>query len=556
MIINGESVSEGYGFGKIKKIDTQIDLMERSQRGRTVEVSKLEDAVSDVECDLRQISKNNIESAEIIEAHILMLNDPEFKSKIYENINAGYTAEYSVDLASRSIMDILLAIDDEYLRNRASDVKDVSDRIMYKIIGKSNELVLDENSIVVAEDLLPSQVASVNKTFIKGIITERGGRTSHTAILANIIGIPAITNVDIGGICNGSQVILDGTTGEIILEPTDEVNVAYEKKALVFGENKKKLDEYKNKPVVLSSGSIDTFINIGSVEDVEDFESTGANGVGLFRTEFMYMAENAAPSEEKQYQVYKSVLEKCCGNPVIIRTLDIGGDKDVPYLDFPDEENPFLGYRAVRYCLEHPKLFKTQIKAILRANVHGNAWMMIPMISTIDEIVKVKDLAEVCKKELEAEGIKYRDVKVGIMIETPAAAIKSDLLAKHVDFFSIGTNDLTQYTMAADRMNSQVKVIYDYFDPAVLRMIKMTIDAALNNGIEVGMCGEAAGDPLLIPLLLTMGLKEFSVSKSKISILKKTLLTKNTEKISSSLREILSLSSASEVKIQIEKLLN
>jgi len=414
------------------------------------------------------------------------------------------------------------SMDDEYMRARAADIKDVSFRLLCNITGNEipNLSTLNEPVVVVAKDLTPSDTGSLNKEFAKGFATEIGGRTSHSAIMARSLEIPAIVGVTniLNTLKSGDLVILDAINGEVITEPTEEQIAEYTKRAEEFRANKEALKALKDKPSVSVDGhKVELVGNIGSPADVDAVNANGGEGVGLFRTEFLYMkSENDFPNEDTQFAAYKAVLEGMNGKQVVIRTLDIGGDKKLSYYQFEEEMNPFLGVRAVRFCLSRKDIFRVQLRALLRASAFGKLCIMFPMIATVAEFREAKSVYDEERAKLIAEGVTVGDVQVGIMIEIPAAAVLADQLAKEADFFSIGTNDLIQYSMAADRMSQPVSYLYQPLNPSVLRLIKMAIDGAHKEGKWCGMCGEMAGDELAAPILLGLGLDEFSMSATSI----------------------------------------
>ena len=526
-MIKGVGVSSGIAFGPSFILrNSQLDInpsFEMTIGTPEAEKVKLDEAILKAKQDLDEIIHlpNQIdEIKEILQAHQMMMADPELYQGSIEAIEDGVSAyDAYLEIASQ-FCEMLSAVEDDYLKQRVKDIKDATQRVLGYLRGQKclSLNTLDTPVILVADDVPPSLAAQFSKDKVLGIITEQGGETSHTAILANALGIPAVLGVSNAmSLCMETRIVMDGETGVIEVNPTAETIQAYELKRQTQNEEKEKLKVFKDKSTLTQDGfTVSLYGNIGNAHDALLVKDQGGEGVGLFRTEFLFMDVSEAPSEESQFNAYKEAVEALEGRPVIIRTLDAGGDKQISYLNMPKEENPFLGYRAIRYCLDHPELFKTQLRAIHRAAVYGEPKLMIPMISDLSEILKVKSMVQEIKLELDDVGIPYRDVPIGIMIETPAAAVMADVLAEHVDFFSIGTNDLTQYTLAADRMNPDVKAIYSYFNPSVLRLINQVIQAGNQAGIHVGMCGEAAGHEKLIPVLLAMGLKEFSMSPSKI----------------------------------------
>ncbi|UJF36401.1 phosphoenolpyruvate--protein phosphotransferase [Paenibacillus hexagrammi] len=461
--------------------------------------------------------------AEIFEAHLLLLEDPDFIDAIIERIeNEGDNAEFSLYEVANQFVEMLRSMDNEMLRERAADVLDISRRIMSHLRGEEYAAVsaISEPCILIAEDLTPSDTAQLNLDYVLGFVTEIGSRTSHSAIMARSLEVPAIVGAGTaaGDIQTGTMIIMDAVTGTVLPSPSDQELEEYRAKKADYDQRRLELRALLDQPTVTKDGHhVELAANIGSVEDLQKVLSNGAEGVGLFRTEFLYMGRSSLPSEEEQFQVYKHVLERMNNKPVVIRTLDIGGDKELPYMKLPVETNPFLGLRAVRLCLSKQELFRTQLRALLRASSCGQLKIMFPMIAVKEELLEAKKLLAEEKEKLQQEGIPVSDsLEVGIMIEIPAAALAADILAKEVDFFSIGTNDLIQYTMAADRMNENVSYLYQPCHPSILRLVRMVIQAAEKEGKWVGMCGEMAGDETAIPLLLGLGLHEFSMSASSI----------------------------------------
>ncbi|NBD23230.1 phosphoenolpyruvate--protein phosphotransferase [Paenibacillus glycinis] len=461
--------------------------------------------------------------AEIFEAHLLLLEDPDLIDAILEKIGQeSMNAEYALHETAQGFIDLLLSMDNELLRARAADVRDVSGRLMSRLRGVSYAAVsaISEPCVLVAEDLTPSDTAQLNPDYVLGFVTEIGSRTSHSAIMARSLEIPAIVGAgtEAADIETGTMIIMDAEQGSVIVEPSDEELTAYQARKVEYDRRKDELRKLMDQPTVSQDGHrVELAANIGSVEDLQKVLANGAEGIGLFRTEFLYMGRAALPSEEEQFHVYKHVLERMEGKPVVIRTLDIGGDKELPYMKLPAESNPFLGLRAIRLCLDRQELFRTQLRALLRASVHGQLKIMFPMIAVAAELREAKRLLREEKEKLLREGVPVSEsIEVGIMVEVPAAALAADMLAKEADFFSIGTNDLIQYTMAADRMNENVAYLYQPCHPSILRLIRMVIQAAAKEGKWVGMCGEMAGDQTAIPVLLGMGLHEFSMSASSI----------------------------------------
>ncbi|MFH5186050.1 phosphoenolpyruvate--protein phosphotransferase [Paenibacillus sp. TAB 01] len=467
--------------------------------------------------------KLGAQKAEIFEAHLMLLEDPDFIDVILEKIEQErLNAEFSLHEVSQGFIEMLLSMDNELLRERAADVRDVTGRMMSRLYGDAYSTISDiaEESILIAEDLTPSDTAQLDLNIVRGFVTEIGSRTSHSAIMARSLGLPAIVGAGAaaGRIASGVTVILDASEGCVIVDPDAEELEAYRSKKAQYDLRQQELAKLKDQPTISQDGhQVELAANIGSVEDLQKVLSNGAEGIGLFRTEFLYMGRSSFPTEEEQFSVYKHVLEKMEGKPVVIRTLDIGGDKELSYMKLPQESNPFLGLRALRLCLDRQDLFRTQLRALLRASQYGQLKIMFPMIAVLSELLEAKRLLQEEKDKLLQEGAAVAGrIEVGMMIEVPAAALAADQFAQEVDFFSIGTNDLIQYTMAADRMNETVAYLYQPCHPAILRLIQMVIRAAEAEGKWVGMCGEMAGDETAIPLLLGLGLHEFSMSASSI----------------------------------------
>lgn len=492
------------------------------------EWQRFEHAVQAAKQDIESIhqltlAKLGAEHAEIFEGHLMILEDPDLLEGVEAAIKEQqFNAEYALHTTAEQFISMLLELDDELLRGRATDIRDIAGRIMSHLRGvKHVDLSnLNEECIIVAHDLTPSDTAQLKLELVRGFITEAGSRTSHSAIMARSLELPAIVGAGsaILDIEHGELVILDALKGEVIVKPDEQLLARYQEEKLTYDMKQAQLRKLVHEPSITADGhQVELAANVGKLEDVERALHNGAEGIGLFRTEFLYMSRNTLPTEDEQFNSYKFVLEKMNGKPVVIRTLDIGGDKDLPYLQLPKEDNPFLGQRALRFCLANPELFRTQLRALLRASVYGNLKIMFPMIAVLEELLQAKQLLAEEKQRLLAEGIAVSDtIEIGMMVEIPAVAVSADLFAPHVDFFSIGTNDLIQYTMAADRMNQNLSYLYQPLNPSILRMIKMVIDAANQQGKWVGMCGEMAGDPTAVPLLIGLGLHEFSMSSPSI----------------------------------------
>ncbi|MBU3210107.1 phosphoenolpyruvate--protein phosphotransferase [Clostridium algidicarnis] len=532
----GIAASRGYAIGYVSiKENEEIIITNDKVKDTKGEIERLLKALDMSRTQIEEVKQKAFENmgeekAAVFESHIMLLEDPEFVGAIKLEIEDNKTnAEKAVSSVSGTFLSIFEQMEDEYMKERAADIKDVSNRIILNLLGKVKGLEIQEkDTILVADDLTPSDTAQLDKEKVIAFLTNIGGRTSHSAIMARTLEIPAVVGMkDITSLVkNKDLVIVDGIEGNVIINPDKETIKIYEEKAKSYNKEVEELKRLIEVKTSTKSGKrIDVSGNIGQPEDVNKVIENGADGVGLFRTEFLYMDKDKFPTEEEQFESYKYVLEKMEDKPVVIRTLDIGGDKKLSYLPLPEEMNPFLGYRAIRLCLDRVDIFKVQLRALLRASVFGNLKVMFPMISSLNEFLKAKEIVEECKKELKSENIKYSDnIEWGIMVEIPAAAICAEELAKHVDFFSIGTNDLIQYTLAADRMSEKVSYLYDPMHPAVLSLIKMTIEGAHSEGKWCGMCGEMAGDIEAIPTLVEYGLDEFSMSASSILGAKQVIL--------------------------------
>nr|WP_300095070.1 phosphoenolpyruvate--protein phosphotransferase [Sedimentibacter sp.] len=527
--MKGLGVSPGIGIGKAFIIDKKSMNIERKHIIDTdSEIERLRNALEIGKNQLNELYLKTLEEvgekeAQIFKSHEMMLEDDTFSSDVEVRIkNENINAEFAINETSDTYIKLFENIEDEYLRERADDIRDVMTRVIKILLGINNTdySKLEENSIIVAKDLTPSDTAQIDKSKVAAMITEMGGKTSHAAIIARIMGIPTVVGLDniTSKIKPNDFVICDGKSGKVLINPN-------QKQLKYYTQKKEKEEEIGNelkKQIGLSTVTKDGFevslsANIGTPRDVDMVLENDAEGIGLFRSEFIFMNRELSPTEDEQFEEYREVLSRMGNKPVIIRTLDIGGDKNVPYIDIPKEMNPFLGYRAIRLCLGNIDVFRTQLRAILRASIYGNVKIMFPMISTMKELKDAKKILEEAKKELKKEGIPFSDkIEIGIMIEIPSAAIISDMLAREVDFFSIGTNDLIQYTLAVDRMNSKLSHLYSQYHPALLRLIKSIIENAHKAGIWVGMCGEAAGDPKLIPVFLGMGLDEFSMNAPSV----------------------------------------
>ena len=528
-MVKGIAASSGIAIGKVFKLESPVISVTNTLKGSVEEekarfTSALEKTVSDINLVKERASANLSEDElAIFDAHLMMAQDPEYASQIVDMIGEGNSADYSCKTVSDNMIAMFESMDNDYFRERAADIKDVSYRLLCNILGLQipDLTAINEEVIIVAHDLTPSDTASLNKTYTLGFCTAVGGRTSHSAIMARSLEIPAV--VGTGNILescnNGDMMILDAIDGLAIINPDEEELVAYKAKREAFLAEKEALKVLVHqKSVTVDGHEVELAGNIGGPNDVEGVLNNGGEGVGLFRTEFLYMNSTVDfPTEEEQFEAYKALLEGMKGKKVVVRTLDIGGDKKLDYFSFPEEMNPFLGYRAIRFCLDRTDVFRTQLRALIRASVYGRLCIMFPMIATIQEFLDAKAIFEEEKAKLVSEGVAVAEkIEVGMMVEIPASAVLADQFAKHADFFSIGTNDLIQYSMAADRMSEKVSYLYQPLNPSILRLVKMTIEGAHKNGKWVGMCGEMAGDAMAAPLLLGLGLDEFSMSATSI----------------------------------------
>lgn len=528
-LLKGIAASDGVAISKAYLL-VEPDLSFSSENISDVdgEVEKFKAAVNQSKVELTQIRNNaekqlGADKAAIFDAHLLVLEDPELLNPIEENIrNNKVNAPTALNEVSTNFITIFENMDNEYMKERAADIRDVSKRILAHILGVElpNPSMINESVIIVGEDLTPSDTAQLNKEFVKGFATNIGGRTSHSAIMSRSLEIPAVVGTkDITDRVNhGDSLIIDGLSGDVIINPTDDEVQAYEQKQKNFIAEKEELAKLVNDESVSKDGvHVELAANIGTLNDLEGVKNNGAEGIGLYRTEFLYMGRDNMPSEEEQFEAYSKVLKEMDGKRVVVRTLDIGGDKELSYLNLPKEMNPFLGYRAIRLCLDQTDIFRTQLRALLRASEFGKLNIMFPMIATIKEFRDAKAILLEEKEKLVSEGVNVADdIEIGIMVEIPSTAALADIFAKEVDFFSIGTNDLIQYTMAADRMSERVSYLYQPYNPAILRLVKQVIEASHKEGKWTGMCGEMAGDNTAIPLLLGLGLDEFSMSATSI----------------------------------------
>ena len=563
-MLKGKGVSTGIGFGNIvvlKKVERKIE--KKTIEGEQIEqelarVHKaLEEVINETEIQMKNMSGTE---ADIMQAYVMIMQDPTLISETEKAIkDSNYNAEYAVEVGFNSIIQIFESMDDEYMASRSRDILDIKNRVLGKLfkeetIDLSN---LNPNTIIVATELTTSETAKLDFKNVSGIITELGGENSHTSIMARTHTIPAITKVEEATkiFKDGDNVAINGTSGEIYVNPTEK-----EKQKLLdlkkqLEQEKSELDKYRNEQSITKDGiKVKLYANIGLPADAEIAVNNTAEGVGLLRSEFLYMDSDTMPSEESQFEAYKKVAEIMKDKEAIIRTLDIGGDKELKYLKLEKEANPFLGYRAIRLCLDNPTIFKTQLRAILRASAFGKLAIMFPMISSIEELRAAKQVLEECKQELDNENVVYdKNIQVGIMIEIPSAALIADKLAKECDFFSIGTNDLIQYTVAVERGNEKISKLYTKYHPAVIKLIKMAIDGAHSANIICGMCGEAAGDPTFIPLLVGLGLDEFSMNSNNLLRARRTINNLDKEACVKLSEEILQMASAEEVEKRLKQ---
>ncbi|ART77220.1 phosphoenolpyruvate--protein phosphotransferase [Sutcliffiella horikoshii] len=558
--IQGIPASSGIAIAKAYRLENpELSVDKKTIDNAQAEVERFEKAVEISKSELEKIKEHahkelGADKAEIFSAHLLVLSDPELINPIKEKIKSdSVNAEYALDETAGMFINMFEQMDNEYMKERAADIRDVTKRVLAHLLGVtvSNPALISEEVVIIAEDLTPSDTAQLNRQYVKAFTTDIGGRTSHSAIMARSMEIPAVVGTKnvMETIQNDTMVIIDGLDGVVIVDPTEEEIASYKEKQEKYEEQKKEWAKLVNEKSLSSDGQeVELAANIGTPKDVKGVLANGGEGVGLYRTEFLYMGRTELPTEDEQYKAYKEVLESMEGKPVVVRTLDIGGDKELPYLNLPKEMNPFLGFRAIRLCLEEQDIFRTQLRALLRASSYGNLKIMFPMIATLDEFRQAKAILLEEKEALVKNGITVNEnIEIGIMVEIPSTAVMADIFAKEVDFFSIGTNDLIQYTMAADRMNEQVSYLYQPYNPAILRLVDNVIQAAHKNGKWAGMCGEMAGDPIAIPILLGLGLDEFSMSATSILPARSQLRGISKEEAASYREEILGMSTAEEV---------
>jgi phosphotransferase system enzyme I (PtsI) len=565
--LSGIPASNGIAIAKAFKMEEVIfEISAKKAKSIDLEKKRFASAVLKAKQDIskiRQIVSKKIdeEHAQVFDAHLQMLDDPEIIDQTLSELEKqGFVIEYHFQKATNNVAEMFLAMDNSYMRERAVDVKDIARRVLSHLTNTplADPSLIEEEVVIIAKDLTPSDTATLDKKFVLGFATEIGGRTSHSAILARSLEVPAVVGTKqlLANIKHGDMLIIDGTKGELIINPDNEQIKNYKNLIKSYKQNSLELKRLVNVATSTKCGHhIELAANIGTDDDLQQVLDNGAEGVGLYRTEFLYMKNTRLPTEEEQYNAYKKVLDKLSDKKVIIRTLDIGGDKDLPYLKIQKEDNPFLGNRALRYCLDNPDLFKIQIRALLRANKHGNLHVMFPMVATLEEVISAKKIV----KEVEAELKKNQDIKsykLGIMIEIPAAALIADILIKEVDFFSIGTNDLIQYTMAADRINQKVAYLYQPFNPAVLKLIKHVIDSSHAAGKWTGMCGEMAGDLTASVILLGLGLDEFSMSPSSILPMRNLISKLDVAEAKALSTKLMKLSTNQQIKQELENYLS
>jgi phosphotransferase system enzyme I (PtsI) len=561
-MFKGTSASAGIGIGKAVNVEeAELKIRREAITDPEAEKARFHAAVKQAMEETGLLAQDlatkvGEKEAEILNGHILLLSDPMLTGEIENSITGeNVNSEYAVENVCNTYADMFASMGDELMQQRATDMHDIKTRVQKILMGVSSVDIsaLPEGSVIVARDLTPSMTAGINPEKVVGIVTELGGKTSHSAILARALEIPAVVAIEgfLGKVSDGDDVILDGSKGVVVVNPDDSLKAEYAAKRESFLKEKKELEQYIGKPTVTKDGaSIELVANIGKPEDVEKVLQYDGEGIGLFRTEFLFMDRASMPTEDEQFEAYRKVAVSMNGKPVIIRTLDIGGDKEIPYMGLQKDENPFLGYRAIRFCLDRKEdVYKPQLRALLRASAFGNIRIMVPMVTCLEEFREAKALVEELKKELDEKGIACKkDIQVGIMVETAAASLMADVFAKEVDFFSIGTNDLTQYTMSVDRGNDKVSYLYSPLNPAVLRSIRHVIECGRKEGIMVGMCGEAASDPMLIPLLLAFGLNEFSMSASAILNARKLITGYSTKELQAVADQAMSYSTVKEVE--------
>lgn len=567
--IQGIAASAGIAIAKAFTLQVpNLTIEKRLTSDDAVEYTRLDNALAASIADLEKIKARALrkigeEQAAIFQAHLLVLSDPEWISQVKDYVaNEHVNVEFAVQTVSQTFIELFEAMDNEYMRERAADIRDVTKRVLAHLLGQPliDLTALDEEVIIVAEDLTPSDTAQLNKEFVQGFTTDIGGRTSHSAILARTLEIPAVvgTNEATRSIHHGDKVIVDGLEGHVIINPSEQEIAKYREKQAQYSAQTVALAALAHEVSQTADGhQVELTANIGTPDDVASVLANGGEGIGLYRTEFLYMGRKTLPTEDEQFEAYKAVLEKMENKPVIVRTLDIGGDKELPYLRLPHEMNPFLGYRAIRLCLDEQTIFRTQLRALLRASVYGNLKIMFPMIATIHEFREAKAVLLDVKAELQQQRMEVSDtIDIGMMVEIPSSAVMADVFAKEVDFFSIGTNDLIQYTMAADRMNERVAYLYQPYNPAILKLVQFVINAAQKEGKWVGMCGEMAGDEVALPILLGLGLDEFSMSATSILRARSQLKRLSIQQAQAAIPDIMAMATAADVEAYVREKFN
>lgn len=563
-MFKGVNASDGFGIG-VAQVAVAPDVSftpvapEDPEKEKQRYEAALEKFVAQTNAQIERMKVSvGEEAALIMGAHIEFAEDEGIHDTVNSSIDAGMCAEQAVSEAYNTYYTMFSQMDDELFRERATDVADVKTGLLADLLGKEvvDLSTLPENSIIVVKELTPSMTADIDKENVAGIVTETGGRTSHSAIIARALEIPAVLSVEDATehIKTGDMVIVDGSAGDVLVQPSKEDLEAYRAKAKAYADDKAALETYRGKKTITADGETKLLVaNIGNPDDANAAAEHDAEGIGLFRSEFLFMDAKELPSEDEQFAAYQKVALRMKGRPIIIRTLDVGGDKEIPYMNLQKEDNPFMGFRAIRYCLNNPDQYKVQLTALLRASAFGDIKIMLPLVTALDEVRKARSLVEECKKELDERGVSYNpDIEVGTMIETPAASLIADNLAEVCDFFSIGTNDLIGYTMCADRGNDRVAYLYEVYQPAVLRSLKRIISEGNKRGIMVGMCGEAAADPLLIPVLISFGLGEFSVSAPSILRTRRIISQWTKEEADVLTEKVLTLKTAAEVKAALQ----
>jgi phosphoenolpyruvate-protein phosphotransferase (PTS system enzyme I) len=565
-LLNGIAASNGIAIAKAYRlVEPDMSFQKKTISDASAEVLRFRSALDVSKSELASIRDRaeqelGRDKAAIFEAHLLVLSDPELITPIEDKINSDkVNAESALKETSDFFIQMFEQMDNEYMRERAADIRDVTKRVLSHLLNVQmlNPSMITEEVIIIAEDLTPSDTAQLNRNYVKGFTTDIGGRTSHSAIMARSMEIPAVVGTKIAtkSVQNGDLIVVDGLKGEVHVNPTEEIIHHYKQVHAQYQKQKEEWAKLVNEKTITKDGhQVELAANIGTPKDLKGVIENGGEAVGLYRTEFLYMGRTQLPTEEEQYQAYREVLEGMNGKPVVVRTLDIGGDKELPYLELPKELNPFLGFRAIRLCLEEQDIFRTQLRALLRASVFGQLKIMFPMIATLDEFRQGKAILEEEKQNLIRHGVEVSEkIELGIMVEIPSTAVLADQFAKEVDFFSIGTNDLIQYTMAADRMNERVSYLYQPYNPSILRLIKTVIDAAHKEGKWAGMCGEMAGDETAIPILIGLGLDEFSMSATSILKARSQIRHLSKQNLENLAQQVLQMRTTEEVIIAVKE---